>query len=191
MRRHLINCPACARTARELERVARGVGALLPLPATVDPEVVHRFAAVGRIFGRVLPFWDSGEGAAAAKAGAAAAAGGSGALTAGGSIVGLGAAKLGVTALCVAGAAGGYVVCDQIGLFSGPLPRERHHVTTTTNAAHKTPSKRRAPSPAVTRAPAPTALTIRQPSATRTEAVAGFPADVAGAEWPGAGGGAQ
>ena len=92
VRRHLTNCPACAQTARELERVARGVGALLPLPPTVDPEVVHRFGAVGRIFGRLLPFWDSGEGAAAAKAGAAAAAGGGG-ITAGGSVVGLGAAK--------------------------------------------------------------------------------------------------
>ena len=124
VRRHLTNCPACAQTAPELERVARGVGALLPLPPMVDPEIVHRFAAVGRIFGRVLPFWDSGESAAAAKAGAAAAAGGG--IAAGGSVVGLGAAKLGVTARCVAGAAGGYVVCDQIGFFSGPLPRERH-----------------------------------------------------------------
>ena len=168
VRRHLTNCPACAQTARELERVARGVGALLPLPPVVDPEVVHRFGAVGRIFGRLLPFWDSGEGAAAAKAGAAAAAAGGGGITAGGSVVGLGAAKLGVTALCVAGAAGGYVVCDQIGLFSGPLPRERHHVTTTANAAHKAPPKRRAPSPAVTRTPAPITHTIRQPPATAT-----------------------
>ena len=167
VRRHLTNCPACAQTARELERVARGVGALLPLPPMVDPEVVHRFAAVGRIFGRVLPFWDSGESAAAAKAGTAAAAGGGG-IAAGGSVVGLGAAKLGVTALCVAGAAGGYVVCDQIGLFSGPLPRERHHIATTANAARKAPTKRRAPSPAVTRTPAPITHTIRQPSATTT-----------------------
>ena len=47
VRRHLTNCPACAHTARELERVARGVGALLPLPPTVDPEVVHRFGGGG------------------------------------------------------------------------------------------------------------------------------------------------
>ena len=169
VRRHLTNCPACAQTARELERVARGVGALLPLPPMVDPEVVHRYGAVGRVFGRVLPFWDSGESVAAAKAGAAgaAAAAGGGGITAGGSVVGLGAAKLGVTALCVAGAAGGYVVCDQIGLFGGPLPRERHHISTTANAAHKAP-KRRAPSPAVTGTPAPITHTIRQPPATPT-----------------------
>ena len=167
VRRHLTNCPACAQTARELERVARGVGALLPLPPMVDPEVVHRFAAVGRIFGRVLPFWDSGESAAAAKAGAAAAAGGGG-IAAGGSVVGLGAAKLGVTALCVAGAAGGYVVCDQIGVLSGPLPRQRHHISTTATAARKAPPKRRAPSPAVARTPAPITHTIRQPPATAT-----------------------
>jgi DNA-directed RNA polymerase specialized sigma24 family protein len=167
VRRHLTNCPACAQTARELERVARGVGALLPLPPTVDPEVVHRFGAVARVLGRLLPFWDSGESAAAAKAGTAAAAGGGG-IAAGGSVVGLGAAKLGVTALCVAGAAGGYVVCDQIGLFSGPLPRERPHIATTANAARKAPPKHRAPSPAVTRAPGPIAHTIRQPPATAT-----------------------
>ena len=165
VRRHLTNCPACAQTARELERVARGVGALLPLPPVLDPEVVHRFGAVGRIFGRLLPFWDSGEGAAAAKAAAAAGGGG---ITAGGSVVGLGAAKFGVTALCVAGAAGGYVVCDQIGLLSGPLPRERPHVATTANAVHTVPPKRRAPSRAVARAPAPITHTIRQPSATAT-----------------------
>ena len=170
VRRHLTNCPACAQTARELDRVARGVGALLPLPPTVDPEIVHRFAAVGRIFGRVLPFWDSGESATAAKAGAAgaAAAAGGGGITAGGSVVGLGAAKLGVTALCVAGAAGGYVVCDQAGLFSGPVPRERHHISTTANAAHKASPRRRAPSAAVTRAPAPITHTIRQQPATAT-----------------------
>ena len=92
VRRHLTNCPACAQTARELERVARGVGALLPLPPTVDPEVVHRFGVVGRVLGRLLPFWDTGESAAAAKAGAAgaAAAAGGGAVTAGGSVVGVG-----------------------------------------------------------------------------------------------------
>jgi hypothetical protein len=134
VRHHLTNCPACAHTARELERVARGVGALLPVPPTLDPEVVHRAGLFGRALGRLLPFWDVGEGAAAAKVGAAGAAvtaGGTGAVTAGGSLAGIGAAKLGVAALCVAGATGGYVVCDQIGLFSGPLPRERHHIVTT------------------------------------------------------------
>ena len=170
VRRHLTNCPACAQTARELERVARGVDALLPVPPTLDPEVVHRVGLFGRALGRLLPFWDVGEGAAAAKvgtAGAAATAGGAGA-AAGGSVLGFGAAKLGVTALCVAGAAGGYVVCDQIGVLSGPLPRERHHIGTTATAARKAPPKRRAPAPAVTRTPAPINHTIRQPPATAT-----------------------
>jgi RNA polymerase sigma factor (sigma-70 family) len=162
VRRHLTNCPACAHTARELERVARGVGALLPVPPTLDAEAVHRVGVVGRIAGRLLPFWDSGEGAAAAKAGAAgaAAAGGGGAVTAGGSLAGLGAAKLGVTALCVAGAAGGYVVCDQIGLFTGPLPRERHQAATAA-VGHKQHAQR-APSPALVRPPAPVTHTIRR-----------------------------
>ena len=170
VRRHLTNCPACAQTARELERVARGVGALLPVPPTLDPEVVHRVGLFGRALGRLLPFWDVGEGAAAAKvgtAGAAATAGGAGAAV-GGSVLGFGAAKLGVTALCVAGAAGGYVVCDQIGVLSGPLPRERHHISTTATAARKAPPKRAAPSPAVTRTPAPITHTIRHPPATAT-----------------------
>jgi hypothetical protein len=82
--------------------------------------------------------------------------------------LGFGAAKLGVTALCVAGAAGGYVVCDQIGVLSGPLPRERHQIATSANAVRKAPRTRRAPSPAVTRTPAPIAHTIRQPPATAT-----------------------
>ena len=47
VRRHLTNCPACAQTARELERVARGAGALLPVPPTLDPEVVHRVGLFG------------------------------------------------------------------------------------------------------------------------------------------------
>jgi DNA-directed RNA polymerase specialized sigma24 family protein len=173
VRRHLTNCPACAHTARELERVARGVGALLPLPPTVDPEVVHRLGLVGRVLERLLPFWDSGESVAAAKAATAgaAAAGGGGAVTAGSSILGLGAAKLGVTAVCVAAATGGYMVCDQVGLFSGPLPRERHHhVATTANLARKPPA-RHSRSPAVIRARAPITHTIRQAAVTATPSV--------------------
>jgi DNA-directed RNA polymerase specialized sigma24 family protein len=169
VRRHLTNCPACAHTARELERVARGVGALLPLPPTLDPEVVHRAGLFGRALGRVLPFWDVGEGAAAAKvgtAGAAATAGGAGAVTAGGSLAGFGAAKLGVAALCVAGATGGYVVCDQIGVFSGPLPRERNHIATAA-AEHRAPA--RAASSGAARSPAPINRTITRPAATGAE----------------------
>ena len=167
VRRHLANCPSCAHAARELERVARGVGALLPLPSTVDPEVVHRAGALGRALGRLLPFWDAGEGAAAAKAGAAGAAataGGAGAATAGGSLAGFGAAKLGVAALCVAGATGGYVVCDQVGLFGGPLPRERHHrIARTAPVDHRAP--RAHVSSAAARSPAPVAHTITRPPA--------------------------
>ena len=129
VRRHLTNCPACAQTARELERVARGVGALLPVPPTLDPEVVHRVGLFGRALGRLVPFWDVGEGAAAAKvgtAGAAATAGGAGA-AAGGSVLGFGAAKLGVTALCVAGAAGGRRVRPDRGLERTAAPRAPSH----------------------------------------------------------------
>lgn len=107
---------------RARARLRVGVGALLPVPPTVDPEVAHRFGILGRGLGRLLPFWDTGESAAAVKAGAAgaAAAGGTGAAAAGGgSLLGLGAAKVGIVALCAAGAASSYVVCDQIGLFAG------------------------------------------------------------------------
>jgi hypothetical protein len=168
VRRHLSNCPACAHTARELERVARGVGALLPLPPATDPETVHRLGVVGRGLGRLLPFWDTGASAAAIKAGAAgaAAAGGTGAVTAGGgSLLGLGAAKVGIVALCAAGAASGYVVCDQIGLFAGPVPRDRDRATVTAAAAHKQRAKH-TPSAAVARTPAPVAQTIRRAAAT-------------------------
>jgi hypothetical protein len=165
VRRHLANCQGCAHTARELDLVARGVASLLPVPSMVDTEVVHRFGAFGRALGRLLPFWDTGETAAAAKAGAAgaaAAAGGGGAVTAGGSLAGLGAAKLGVAALC---AAGGYAVCDQIGRFGGPLPRERHHPAATAKAPHRSPRSGRRSTPAA-RAPAPIVRAIRQaPSA--------------------------
>ena len=60
------------------------------------------------------------------------------------------------------------VVCDQIGVLSGPLPRERHHIGTTATTARKAPPQRRAPSPAVTRSPAPITHTIRQPPAKAT-----------------------
>jgi DNA-directed RNA polymerase specialized sigma24 family protein len=164
VRRHLVNCPACAHTARELERIARGVGALLPLPPTVDPETVHRVGALGRAFGRLLPFWDTGESAAAVKAGAAgaAAAGGTGAVTTGGSLFGAAAAKLGIVALCAAGATSGYVVCDQIGLLGGPLPRERHHREAAATVQRHRPPPKDARSSAVTRAPAPVTHTIRR-----------------------------
>jgi len=169
--RHLTNCPACTRSARELERIARGVGAILPVPATVDAETVHRVGALGRIVGRVLPFWDAGEAAGAAKAGAAgaaAAAGGGGAVGAGGSALGLAAAKLGVVTLCAAGAAGGYVVCDEVGLLRGPSPRERHHVAATASAGHR-PAKDRS-SRTAGRRTAPSAARIVRPVSTTTPA---------------------
>jgi RNA polymerase sigma factor (sigma-70 family) len=162
VRRHLSNCPACAHTARELERVARGVGALLPVPSAVDPEVVHRVGVIGRTLGRLLPFWDTGEGVAAAKAGAAA-AGGTGAAAGGASLFG---AKLGIVALCAAGAAGGYIACDQVGLFAGPLPRERHRVSAAAVMMRERATRHRSGAPP--RAPAPVTHTIRTPVASPT-----------------------
>lgn len=38
-----------------------------------------------------------------------------------------GAAKLGVTALCVAGAAGSYAVCSQVGVLPGAAAKVGHH----------------------------------------------------------------
>jgi hypothetical protein len=168
VRHHLSNCHACVSTARELERVARGVGALLPVPPMVDPEVVHRLGVVGRMLGRLLPFWDSGEGVAAAKAGAAgaAAAGGTGAAAGGASLLGVGTAKLGIVALCAAGAAGGYIACDQIGLFTGPLPRERHQASSVAMATHKRATHTRPR--ATDRAPVPVIHTISATGAPTT-----------------------
>ncbi|MEN3281505.1 MAG: hypothetical protein V7607_2645 [Solirubrobacteraceae bacterium] len=121
VRRHLANCQACSRTAREIERVVRGAASLLPLPALEDAaHAHHHVGAVGRMLARLLSFWDGGEAAGAAKAGAAGAAAAAGGGAAGGSLAGLGAAKLGVAALCVAGAAGSVAVCDQAGLLHRP-----------------------------------------------------------------------
>jgi hypothetical protein len=53
-----------------------------------------------------------------------------------GSLAGLGAAQLGVVALCAAGAAGGDVVCSQVGWFTGALPCERPYVAWAASADH-------------------------------------------------------
>lgn len=141
VRRHLANCPGCAQTVAELDRVARGVASVLPVPVLADGELVHRLGLIGQALRRLLPFWDSGETATAAKASAAGAAaaagggaglagGGGAGLVGGGATLGIGATKLGIAALCAAGAAGSYAVCQQTGLLGLPTPAAHHRVVT-------------------------------------------------------------
>jgi hypothetical protein len=68
---------------------------------------------------RLLPFGAPGSGPGAESAG--------GGAIAGGSMLSAGAAKLGVTALCVAGAAGSYAVCSQVGVLPGASGKVGHH----------------------------------------------------------------
>jgi DNA-directed RNA polymerase specialized sigma24 family protein len=141
VRIHLANCPACAQTAAELGRTARGVASVLPVPAFDDGEFVHRLGVIAQALHRLLPFWDSGETATAAKTGAAGAAaaagggaglagGGGAGLVGGGATLGIGATKLGIAALCAAGAAGSYAVCQQVDLLGLPTPAAHHRVVT-------------------------------------------------------------
>jgi DNA-directed RNA polymerase specialized sigma24 family protein len=122
-RAHLENCPACSRYLAQLDRTSRSVAALIPAPGLFAPvartKLVAVVAALRRLTGAVVhPAADGGPGAAG---------------VAGSSVAGLTALKTGIVALCVAGAAGGYVACSTSGIVP-PLsskaekPLWVHHV---------------------------------------------------------------
>jgi hypothetical protein len=127
---HLESCLGCARTLRDLRAAERGLAAVLPVPVAVKAGIVVK--AGGLLLGlrRLLPFGSPGSGSGT---GAESAGGGA---VAGGSMLTAGAAKLGVTALCVAGAAGSYAVCSQVGVLPGASAKVRQHAGT----RHHTPS---------------------------------------------------
>jgi len=109
-RAHLANCSGCARMVGELERGARSVATLLPLPGALGGDLAARLAgawtAVRRALGLVRhPLTEAGT------------SGGAG--VAGGSLVSVGAVKIGIVAVCVAGAAGGYAACSHLGVLPG------------------------------------------------------------------------
>ena len=123
---HLENCPGCAHTARGLERASRHVAGLLPAPALLTGALAARGMPWAGALRRLVPWMGRDAPASPAPTGATGAAaavatgGGGAVLGAGTTTVGAGALKLGVAALCVAGAAGGYAVCERAGIVPGP-----------------------------------------------------------------------
>ncbi len=111
---HLANCTACASQLRALDRASRQVAALLPAPVVVKAGLLAKLGGFGLAARRVA--------AAIARPGTEAGAAG----VAGGSAAGVGAVKLGVAAACLAGAAGGYVICAPV-LPGGPARAHHHH----------------------------------------------------------------
>jgi hypothetical protein len=108
---HVANCTTCARNIQGLDRAAREVAALLPLPVGASAGVLAKLGTVWLALRRALPF----AGHTGAEAGAA-----------GGSALGVGAAKLGVAAACLAGAAGGYAICTGLpGALGHHQPQHR------------------------------------------------------------------
>jgi len=128
-RAHVANCQTCARTVADLDRAARSVAALLPVPGAV---------AIGG-GARLAGLWTALRRAAAvlrhplAESGA-----GSGAGVAGGSMAGVGAVKVGLAAICVAGAASSYAVCAHLGVLA--WVGGEHHAYTASRAPHATRS---------------------------------------------------
>lgn len=105
-RRHVANCTRCARVAREVELLARSQAtpAAAPLPmaaSTLTAKTAGVWIAVRRVFSVLRhPLSDPGVSAAS------------------GGVAGVGAVKMGIAVVCVAGAAGGYAVCSHLGVLS-------------------------------------------------------------------------
>lgn len=115
-RAHIENCPACARYAAALTRTARDAAAVMPLPAVAA--VAHpKVAWFVAVFRRLLTTARH----PATELGTSGAAGFTGASTAGVMI-----GKASVVAICLAGAAGGFAVCEHIGIGSLDSPPHTH-----------------------------------------------------------------
>lgn len=125
---HLSTCIGCARMVSDAAIAARRIGALLPpIPVLRDDDAPNRLVALFGHIRRLLPGGGSehADAALAAKAGAAGAAGAAsatGSTLAGGGLAGAGALKVGVAALCAAGAVGTVAVCERAGSSSNRRP---------------------------------------------------------------------
>ena len=110
-RAHVANCPTCARMVGDLDRAAHSVAALLPIPAPVA-------LGSGGLAVKLAGVWAAARRAATivrhplTELGA-----GGGTGVAGGSLASVGALKVGIAAVCVAGAAGSYAVCAHLGVL--------------------------------------------------------------------------
>jgi hypothetical protein len=126
-RMHLENCPSCAHMAAALARgTRRRTTALIPLPFAAGASALAGcLSRLGRVLRRMAgltrhPFAQSGAQGSAGVAG--------------GSLASAGVLKIGLAAMCVAGAAGGYAVCARLGVVTTlrlglPSPHStlRHH----------------------------------------------------------------
>ena len=121
-RAHLANCPTCARMAADIDRSARSVAALLPLPGVLAggalaAKLSAAWAELRRFVSLIRhPFADAG-GAA------------------GGSMATASAIKVGIAAVCVAGAAGSYGVCSKLGVLPSHGRGEPRHALVAPGAA--------------------------------------------------------
>ena len=117
-RAHVANCTACARMVGGRERSVHGLAALTPIPAAW---LAARLAGAWSWLRR---------SASTARHPFAGAGGSGGASVAGGSLVGAGAVKVGIAAICVAGTLGGYAACSHLGVLAdlaGSVATPRHH----------------------------------------------------------------
>jgi DNA-directed RNA polymerase specialized sigma24 family protein len=138
-RAHVANCPTCARMVGDLDRAARSVAALLPMPGPVA-------LGGGGLAVKLTGVWTAVRRAATIVRHPLAETGtSSGAGVAGGSLASVGALKVGIAAVCVAGAAGSYAVCARLGVLPaigiGLGHQVKHHAV----ARDRRPAKRRFP----------------------------------------------
>jgi DNA-directed RNA polymerase specialized sigma24 family protein len=110
-RAHVANCTACARLVGDLDRAARSAAALLPPPGAI--------ALGGGLAVKVVAVWAGVRRVAALVRHPLAETGAGGGVVAGGGMAGAGALKIGLAAVCVAGAVGTYGVCARLGVLPG------------------------------------------------------------------------
>jgi DNA-directed RNA polymerase specialized sigma24 family protein len=142
-RLHVDNCPACAHYLGQLERASREVAALAPLPVALAAATTKLGWLCRKVVTLLRHPMSGGSGMAPAG-------------FAGSSMVGAGALKAGVLALCIAGAAGSYEVCQHAGI-SLPLGLgvSAHHEVHHWSRARRAAGAPRV-APVVSAAPAPT-----------------------------------
>jgi len=117
---HTENCPACAHSVGALERAARTATVVLPLPVVAAGASRANLAWLGAAARRLMMRHPAGQASAPVAAGVS-----------GGSTAGLVLAKAGVVALCLAGTAGGYAICQHAGIalsIGAGLRPAREHV---------------------------------------------------------------
>jgi DNA-directed RNA polymerase specialized sigma24 family protein len=146
-RAHVANCRACAHIARETDR-SRSIAAIVPFPLAL---------AGSALWSKLSGILSAARRAVAVARHPLTEIGYSGVGATSSSVAGLGALKVGLAVVCVAGAAGSYAVCAHLGVVP-PLGFAPHpHRVTRSRPVHTSSTRaaaNRSPSVAVT-APAP------------------------------------